>query len=67
MNMDWVSTFGWILPRADAANAERHREVGRMVTALFYSELMYKYLGQPDNKAMKRVEARWRLANEERA
>ncbi len=64
LNMDWVNLFGWILPRADKANEKQHRERGRLVTALFYSELMLRYVGNPEHRDLVRIEARWVLANE---
>lgn len=62
-NMDWVNLFSWILPMADKENSEKYVETGRMVTALFYLELLYKHENDYDNYNLKRIEARWRLVN----
>lgn len=66
-NMDWVNLFSWILPAADPENFEKHRLIGKMVTAVFYIELLTK---NGTNAAsdigyhLARIEARWRLVNQ---
>ena len=65
-NMNWVNLFGWILPVADADNEDQHRETGRFIAALFYTELLLKYGNQQGNErdsVMRRIEVRWQLAN----
>ncbi len=42
-NMDWVNLFSWVLPNADKKHTEEHRKTGRMVTAVFYIELLSKH------------------------
>lgn len=64
-NLDWVNLFAWILPRADKENAQTYKETGLMMTAVFYSELLFKNLSIPQNKDnLRRVDARWILVNE---
>lgn len=63
-NMSWVNLFGWVLPAADPHNEEQHRKTGRFITALFYTELLFKYgNSQEQGNLMRRIEARWQLAN----
>lgn len=64
LNMNWVNLFSWMLPYADTTNSKTHKETGRMVTALFYIELLSKYGDDHDNVYLKRIEARWRIVNE---
>jgi hypothetical protein len=64
-NMDWVNLFSWILPKADTESSSQHRLVGRMVTAMFYCELLTRRGDEgPDSEDLQRIEARWCLANE---
>ncbi|WP_295427354.1 hypothetical protein [uncultured Thiodictyon sp.] len=63
-NMDWVNLFSWVLPNADRERAETHRMVGRMVTALFYVELLFKHVLLDDQSlSLRKIEARWRLVS----
>jgi hypothetical protein len=75
-NMDWVNLFAWILPNADKEHYDEYRAIGRMVTALFYVEILSKYIQHEnlpknenvyydDESALKRIEARWRLGGEQ--
>ena len=64
-NMDWVNLFSWILPKAYTESSNQHRLVGRMVTAMFYCELLTRRGGEgPDSEDFRHIEARWCLANE---
>lgn len=63
-NMDWVNLFSWVLPGADKEYYENHREIGRMVTAIFYIELLSKYGFDDENIYLRNIEARWRLINQ---
>ena len=63
-NMDWVNLFSWVLPQSDAKCANEHRQMGKMVAAFFYCELLAKYGNSgPGHDALRRIEARWLLAN----
>lgn len=62
-NMGWVNLFGWILPAAHPEIADRLRIIGRMVTAMFYIELLWKKINGQEID-LKDIEARWKLANE---
>ena len=66
LNMDIVNLFAWILPNADLSRREEHRSVGQMVTAIFYTELLYKADGEidPNNRSLRKIEARWIIVNE---
>ncbi|MEJ5366629.1 MAG: hypothetical protein WHS86_16155 [Desulfosoma sp.] len=68
-NMDWVNLFSWILPQADPDRAAIYGEVGRIVTACLYIEILSKL--QPfqaeeesitKDRDLMRIEARWQLA-----
>lgn len=63
-NLDWVNLFGWILPSAKPDEAARLSDIGKTVTALFYLEMLWK---NPDARPedLKRIDARWKLANRE--
>lgn len=63
-NMDWVNLFAWVLPLADTEFLVKHREIGRMVTAIFYIELLSKCGFDDDNLYLRNIEARWRLVNQ---
>lgn len=63
-NMDWVNLFSWVLPNADKQHSEEHRKTGRMVTAVFYIELLSKYGNDYQNGYLKKIEARWHLVNQ---
>lgn len=64
-NMDIVNLFAWILPAADPDRREEHRAIGRMVAAVFHTELLYKGASQadPNDATFRRLEARWRLVD----
>ncbi len=64
-NMDWVNLFSWVLPSADKEHSIENRATGRMVTAIFYIELLSKYGQDYENDILKKIEARWRLVNEQ--
>lgn len=64
-NMDWVNLFAWVLPQADPGRALEHRMVGRMVAAIFYVELLAKHGNTDGQPALRKIEARWRLASQE--
>ncbi|RMG02685.1 MAG: hypothetical protein D6726_07075 [Nitrospirae bacterium] len=62
-NMDWVTLFTWILPITDSENAAKYLEAGKMITALFYLEILYKYLANPQGcHALDKIETRWQMA-----
>jgi hypothetical protein len=63
-NMDWVNLFSWVLPNADTEHSEEYRAMGRMVTAIFYVELLSKYGHDYANDYLRKIEARWRLASQ---
>ena len=64
-NMDWVNLFSWILPLADKEGRESHIAIGRIVTAIFYTELLAHFDGSPFSaQALERIEARWQVVNE---
>lgn len=63
-NMDWVNLFSWVLPIADKEHSEEYRKIGRMVTAIFYIEMLSKHGYDYENSYLKRIEARWRLLSE---
>ena len=66
-NMDWVNLFSWILPQADPKHKLAHLLWGRMVTGIYYVELLGKQnistVGSGDNP-ITRVDARWRYMDE---
>jgi hypothetical protein len=73
MNLDVVNLFAWTLPAADPDNREEHRAIGRMVTAVFYTECLYKSRYQDDSgeyqipsleSIILKLEARWRLLSQ---
>lgn len=63
-NLDWVNLFSWILPRADAKNAEKHLRAGLMMSAVFYIELLSKPFAKYAAQPLKKIEARWLIANQ---
>jgi len=66
-NMDWVNLFSWVLPNADPENSAKHREAGKMITSIFYIELLSKHGKNPDrmiNDPLSKIEARWRIVNQ---
>ncbi len=64
-NLDWVNLFSWILPLADREKRESHKATGRMVTAIFYIELLARFNDYTTSSAsLNRIEARWQLVNE---
>jgi hypothetical protein len=63
-NQDWVNMFSWVLPKADKEHSEEYEVIGRMVTALFYIELLSKNGHDFESEDLKKIEARWRLANQ---
>ncbi|MEQ8192359.1 MAG: hypothetical protein ABRQ39_30615 [Candidatus Eremiobacterota bacterium] len=65
LNMDIVNLFAWILPNADPARGEAYCSLGRMVTAIFYTELLYKCDGEfnLNNHGLNKIEACWLLIN----
>ncbi len=66
-NMDWVNLFSWILPKAIPGESVRFKEIGRIVTSLFYTEIMFKSKNSPNirgNKLFQKIEARWKLVSE---
>lgn len=63
-NMDWVNLFAWILPLTDMENARVYIEAGQMTVALFYLEILYKYLANPQGfNALDKIEVRWKLVD----
>jgi len=65
-NMEWVNLFSWVLPAADIENSDKHRKTGRIVTAIFYIELLSKKIGDVESVQdypINRIEARWRFVN----
>lgn len=63
-NMDWVNLFSWVLPKAVREPGGQNLSVGRMVTAIFYCELLSKYGKRDENGYLRKIEARWRFVNE---
>ena len=63
-NMDWVNLFSWILPQADKEHNEEYIQIGCMVTAIFYIEMLSKFGRDHNNDNLKRIEARWLLVNQ---
>lgn len=72
-NMDWVNLFAWVLPNADKEHYDEYQVIGRTVTAVFYVEILSKYIQHVNlpkyenvyddyESGLKRIEARWRLA-----
>jgi hypothetical protein len=67
MNMDWVNMFGWILPQAYPGKSDELLRIGRIVTAIFYCEMLHKYGSEANalqNNNLAQMEARWRLADD---
>jgi len=64
LNMNWVNLFSWIFPKADKENIKDYKSIGRMVTAIFYIELLKRHGHDFENNDLKRIEARWRLVND---
>ena len=64
MSLQGVNLLSWILPNADTSHVLLYKNIGRMATALFYLEMLYKYGDDPENYDLKRIEARWRIVNE---
>jgi hypothetical protein len=62
--MNWVNLFSWMLPYADKSKSKIYKDIGLMVTALFYVEMLYKYGDDLENNNLHRIEARWRIVNE---
>lgn len=63
-NLDWVNLFSWVLPQADPSHVEDHRQRGKMVTAIYYTEMLGKYgtSEAPNHQnILTRVDARWQL------
>jgi hypothetical protein len=66
-NIAWVNLFSWIVPAAICTNIGKYRDIGRMVTAIFYSEQLSKHLSHPSEESidiLRRLEARWFLVNQ---
>lgn len=63
-NIDWVGLFAWILPLADAKRLDTYREIGRMVTATLYTEILYKSMEEPLVLENSHIEEKWRMAKE---
>jgi hypothetical protein len=66
-NLDWVNLFSWILPKADPNHSVKHRTIGKMVTSIFYLELLSKYSKKPNgdiNHPLNKIEARWCIISE---
>lgn len=59
-NLEWVNLFSWILPVADKEHADEYKAAGRVITAIFYIELLAKQ-SQDD---LRRIEARWLIVNQ---
>ena len=63
-NLDWVNLFSWILSLTDRKNKNEHIARGRMVTAMFYVELLVRHDGSAaSTKALKSIKARWQIVN----
>jgi len=64
-NMDWVNLFTWVLPNADREKRDEHRSIGRMVAAVFYTELLSNCLESEyiDKESLRKIEARWQIVN----
>ena len=62
-NINWVDLFSWILPNADIEHSEEYRQIGRLIAAIFYIEMLSKYGHDRDNSNLKKIEARWLLVN----
>ncbi len=71
LNMDVVNMFAWILPAADPGRQDELHQIGRMVVAVFYTELLYKAVpdnfdgsrADPGSIIFRKMEARWSLVN----
>jgi len=63
-NTNWVNLFSWILPNAVIEHSEEYRQIGRIVTAIFYIEMLSKYGNDHTNSNLKKIEARWLLVNQ---
>ena len=66
-NMDWVNLFSWVLPQADPSHVAKHRLRGKMVTAVYYTEMLGKYgfSDEPNHQdILARIDARWKLLQE---
>jgi hypothetical protein len=68
VNMDIVNLFTWFLPTADIGRREQHQEIGRMVAAIFYTEMLFRCEGLSRSeisgdlaRTFDKLEARWRL------
>jgi hypothetical protein len=67
-NFDIVNLFTWYLPAADPDRRDQHQRIGRMVAAIFYTEMLFKCEGLSRLKisgdlahTFDKLEARWRL------
>ncbi|MEI7639114.1 MAG: hypothetical protein WCJ37_17520 [Syntrophus sp. (in: bacteria)] len=63
-NMDWINLFTWILPAADKMHADEYRVAGRMMTAIFYIEILSRQDYEEKSNDLKRIDARWRIVNQ---
>ena len=68
-NQEWVNLFSWILPKADPEKKKIYKNVGRLVTAFYYAELLKKYGVKNENEIdlyeyLRKIDARWVLTNE---
>ena len=61
-NMEWVNLFSWILPAANPDIADKLSITGRMVTAIFYIEKLWKNLDARQEN-LKNIEVCWKLVN----
>lgn len=71
MNMDWVNLFAWILPMSNPDNFNKYYFFGRLVTAFFYTECLWKFYesdsSDSDRKtALMKIETRWFIINQPR-
>jgi hypothetical protein len=62
-NMDWVNLFSWVLPNSDREHYEEYRAIGRMVTAVFYVELLSRHGHDYESDYLRKIEARWHLVS----
>lgn len=62
-NLDWVNLFCWILPKADKEHAEKLTKIGKIVTAIYYIEMLANCGHDHESGILKKIEARWCLVS----
>ena len=64
-NMEWVNLFSWMLPHAYREQMDQLQQIGRMVTALFYIEIIGRTDRFSGPDPLRRIEARWQMVDSE--